>query len=367
MTDTNATNAMAKPEALDSTLESQEESKETEALELEMAAMLLEQQDADPKAHFIYTKLNPIDPKEKAKLEQKLALTYSEKLYNTEQLQLAQKQPKPVKKLKNVTLPAVENMQDVPALAPASAPKVKTWPMFEPKPLITRESKIADYTQELSRQFDEQQSLEQEQTQILEQHAKANYQPKVAEKGWRVWETPEQTEARVRARNIEKRRNFIKTHESMVLFEALLDEIKKTPSLMPETQANFEKELKAQTLLMPLYHLRQQARAAELTHLCADKQKARAYEPAPVMPLRQLKNDAPDLGVLIGAHYRAGLLQKELEKPREKIKLDQQKVQERRSLIQQHQADDRAASVVNQHITEARVLDGRVKKFKPMV
>ena len=118
---------------------------------------------------------------------------------------------------------------------------------------------------------------------------------------------------------------------------------------------------------MPLYQMRQQARAAEVENLCAEKQKARAYEPAPVMPIRHLKNDAPDLNVLIGAHYRAGLLQKELEKPREKIIGDQEKLQQKRSLIQLHQADDRAASVVNQHITEARVLDGRVKKFKPMV
>ncbi len=143
------------------------------------------------KRNFIAAKLN--SQLSKDKLEKKISLTYSDKLYNAS--------------LKEIAGDDAVNF-------------------------ITKESKLATYKKILSDEINERVDLEAQQKQVVEIYADQHFKPpKVTQ---HYFETPEARNLRSRKLYTENHQKFVETNWDKALAEQLRYEIRRNPDSMPE-------------------------------------------------------------------------------------------------------------------------------------
>jgi hypothetical protein len=297
---------------------------EVDSLTQKIAAVSLQspsQEQANlAKQTFINAKINPADPKEKIRLEKMLAPTYTERQTET----------------------------------PPS-----------------REQKLDEYIKELERQFDELEQLQAEEKEILEAHSQKHYIPRTRpiDSIYGMF-TLESNEAKLlREKEFNELRRIRKMNEtrSTVLHEALRLKIREYPDRIPEGLEKLNKEEMAQEILAPLYKKRVEDRKQDLATVKKLREENRYYAKPPVAPKRDITNDAPELNGLIGMHYRSQLLKNALShRPLETIP-DAKEVEKRRALIEKNLALSDRWSKDNKDVMNGRILDGRAKKYKPLV
>ena len=283
------------------------------------------------KEDFIASKLNPSDVKEKQQLKNKLTLTYSEKKANREK-----------------------------------------------QGVFSRESKLKAYTKELESQFDEKARLQNSEASIMNDYAKARFIEKPIplhhSLSWGIgyFKSAEQSMADEKAFNAERRKRFILTNREPVLLEVLRSAIKTDLASNEDEKRALEKEDKAQIILSPLCQKRIDERKQEMTKIGTDRQNTRYYAPVATPPNKHITNDAPELASTVAARQRFSevMIKKARSVPeptQEETQIFAQLDQKRKELTFSNPARSDAASTANRHVTEGRVLDGRSKKFKPLV
>ncbi len=288
------------------------------------------------KSAYIKSKIYPTDHKEKARLERKLALTYSDKQANQLQLDELLKSP-----------------QDL------SQPIINT-----PK-LISKKSKLESYAKELSEEYDELERLKQEEKDILETYTYHFFKPERL-KQW-YFESDQVYASRVASYEAEARKEFVKNNRDQVLLNALKAKIiRETPNFSGEATL-LEKEDKAQTLLTPFYNQRKSERYQEIEKIKIAREDNRYYSTTPQVPKKHLTNDAPELNLSVGMHYRYALLQKELQKTPEPEVIDSEEKEKRLALIEKNKKRSNTASYWSKNATDTSVWQGKAKPFKKLV
>lgn len=177
------------------------------------------------KEKYIQEKINPTDEKERDKLEKKLDLTYSDKQFNL--------------KLENEKVPSGFSIQKSNR---GAIKKLKNLPMA-----ITRESKLAEYKKQLEANFDERETLEKSEKEVIESYTNKYFKPLVAVKGY--LETEHARKAREEMGNMVARAQFIKDNKEQALLYALRKEIRNDLKQSTDKIEKLNKEEKAQSLL----------------------------------------------------------------------------------------------------------------------
>lgn len=290
---------------------------------------------------YVQQKINPTEQKDIQALEAKLALTYTEKKHN--------------EKVPNALKQALKAKSDERKTKQAKKLQSKTSAL--PKVLITRETKLAAYVEELEREFDERKALEAKETEILEAYANKHFKPTTLAK--RLWESEESRLVREKEVNMLARQKFILENKDKVLGAVLRKEIRQDEFLQQED--------KAQYLLSPFYAKRIQELKNELISIDSDRKNARYYAKQPKPEPKNITNDEPTLPNAITAHYRLSLLKNELSKPIVQDKITAEEKQRRQELIKKNTARSDEASEKNSHIIKSRVQDGHAKPFRRLV
>lgn len=295
-------------------------------------SFLAPQQDlhAQERAKYVQQKIHPTEKKDIEALQFKIKLTKTEKDHN-EALVKENKTP------------------------------------FVPTRLITEQTKLATYIQELEREFDERKSLEANENEILEAYAKKHFKPTVAVKGW--IETEENRKKREIEENILARKHFIEANREKVLGAVLRTKIKEDlqHTAKGHLVTPLQNDDKAQQLLSPFYAQRIHELKNELKQIDGDRKKARKSAKEPVAPEKNITNDEPKLPNAITTHYRLQLLANELKKPIVQEIVSAEEKQKRQELIKKNTIRSDEASQNNYRMTEAAVQDSRAKKFTRLV
>lgn len=310
---------------------------------------------AQERAKYVQQKTNPTENKDIKALEAKLALTRTEKMHNAE-----------IENPKNKLKTALAEKANERKSKHAQKKQENKAPVL-PNRLITEKTKLAAYTQELEREFDEHKALEAKETEILEAYANKHFKPVTVVKGF--WESEENRVIREKEKNILDRKKFIEANREKVLGAVLRKEIKH--DLERTAQAHqitaLQNEDKAQELLSPFYAQRIQELKHELKKLDSDRKDARYYAKAPILPKKNITNDEPKLPNAITAHYRMKLLSNELKKPIKQEIVSAEEKLKRQELIKINTQRSNEASQNNFRITEGVVQDGHAKRFKKLV
>lgn len=236
---------------------------------------------------------------------------------------------------------------------------------MERKAGITTEIKLANYVKELEDEYEEAKELQAQTDFIINELVEQNFQPEKAVK--KFWESEESRAAREIKENDARRQHYIETNRDEVLLNALKYEISHAMVPNIEDIKKLEQEEKAQKVVQPIANKRIFDTVQDLKALSKDKAYDRYYAKPPVQPKKDITNDFPDLEAAIGVHFRYPLLQKELSKkikPEVLTNSDKQKFAE---LINKNQDRSDKASAANKDVTDGRVLDGRAKKFRPII
>jgi hypothetical protein len=317
-------------------------------------------QELLPREYYIHSRLNSTNPKQQALLEKKLDPTYSEKQLNITRTQEA------AAATQQAQTAAVGWSQVAKGGKKSRPVKVE---LVQPE-LITKESKLAAYAQALGAEFDELEALKAKETEILEAYATAEFKPQTVARGY--FEHEEARVARELKLNQELRQKMIKDNRDQVLLRTLKSAIRATPSAMPEGQERLDKEEKAQEILSPLYGRRVDERMQDVARLRTDREAARYYAKAPLLKPKKLANDVPALASTLDARQRfsAMMMQKAMtpavlssEEAAQLATLDET----RRGLSFTNPLRSDRASEMNRNVILGRELDGKAKKFKPIV
>ena len=131
-------------------------------------------------------------------------------------------------------------------------------------------------------------------------------------------------------------------------------------------------EEKAQAILKPLYLNRINERYKEIAKIKTDREDARYYAKYPIQPPKKLANDNPALSKTLEDRLKFSELM--MAKAKMPAKLNREEVtqavelhKKRQELVFSNPLKSAEASEKNRNVTDGRVIDGRAKKFKPLV
>lgn len=242
-----------------------------------------------PKEKYINEKIYPINKKDLLNLERKLTPNYTER-----QLNFKTEQEQAPSKLMQKKLAELSDKRHKKEVIKKKA-NSRVQPI--PSTLITRESKLAVYKNELERDYNEREKLAQAENVILESYTQKYFKPVVATKGF--LETEEMRQVRGEMENKAARLQFMKENRESALLYALRTEIRKDLSHEPKEIEKLNKEEKVQNLLdNPVYKYR----------VGSHVQNTTAFKMKP----QDKKTAAEKLSLSLEAKLQAGLQSKEL-------------------------------------------------------